>query len=144
MRLWEGRKVVNEDGPVISSSTGSAEVEEGTSGAPECTRRSALFWIETAAGGGTEEVDVEVSGIAGDLVRADELSCAAPEAADLMRWQNCGRFPSPSDGYGIRTQEPTIVEKWYIHGVFVNMNGCEYGRRWRIGRERRNKNIAII
>jgi hypothetical protein len=74
-------KVRDKDGPVISSGTASGEVEDGTSGAPECARRSALFWKETAAGGRTEEVDVEVSRMVGAIVWAEGSSRVAAVAA---------------------------------------------------------------
>jgi len=64
------------------SSTGSGEAEDGISGTSECTRRSALFWMETAPVEGTEEGNVEVSGVAGGIVLAEvSMSRVAPAAA---------------------------------------------------------------
>ena len=61
----------------IFSSTGSGEVEGGISGEPEYgARRSVFFWKETAAGGGTEEVDVEVLQVVGAIVREEGSSRA--------------------------------------------------------------------
>ena len=66
----------------IFSGTGSGEVEGGISGEPECdARRSALFWKETSAGGGTEGVGVEAAWMVGGIVRAEKLSRAATAAA---------------------------------------------------------------
>ena len=43
---------------------------------------SALFWWESVAGGGTEDVDVEVvSWVVGGIVRAEVLACVEAAAA---------------------------------------------------------------
>ena len=66
----------------VFSSTSSGKVEGGISGEPECdARRSALFWKETSAGGGTGGVGVEAAWMVGGIVRAEELSRAAAASA---------------------------------------------------------------
>ena len=59
----------------IFSGTISRDVEGGISGEPDCgTRRFALFWKETSAGGGMEVVSVEAARMVGAIVRAEGLS----------------------------------------------------------------------
>jgi hypothetical protein len=71
--------LLNGDRQVTSPSTCSGEVKVGIAGAPECTRRLALFWKVTAEG--KEVVEVEVAWVVGYIVWAEGLSRAAPAAA---------------------------------------------------------------
>lgn len=77
-------EVLGEVVAVIPSSTGLEEAEDRIAGAPEWIRRSALFWGETAACAGTEEVDIEVSQVvrAGELVRAAEAAAGSGEVTE--------------------------------------------------------------
>ena len=85
VRFGHGHVIVKVgDIPVgsIFSRTGSGEVEGGISGEPECDAwRSALFWKETSAGGGTESVGVDAAMIVGCMVWTEVLSRAARAAA---------------------------------------------------------------
>ena len=65
----------------MPSSIGSGEAGYGISGAPECAKRPASFWMETSMSGGTEEEDTEDLRMVGSIARTEELSLVAATAA---------------------------------------------------------------